>query len=53
MDQPANNRMAKLVQAEKQKMADSEKAEILQKPKKQSVLPKGNFFTTLYIFIRI
>ena len=31
--------MAKLFQAEKQKMADLDKAEILQKSKKQSLLP--------------
>ena len=43
--------MAKLFQAEKQKMADLDKAEILQKSKKQPLLPTGNFFITLYIFI--
>ena len=45
--------MAKLFEAEKQKMAELDKAEILQKSKKQSLLPTGNLFITLYIFIRI
>ena len=45
--------MAKLFQAEKQKMAELDKAEILQKSKKQLLLPTGNFFITLYIFTRI
>ena len=35
--------MAKLFQAEKQKMAELDEAEILQKSKKQSLLPTGNF----------
>ena len=43
MNQPTNNRMAKLFQAEKQKMAELDKAEILQKSKKQLLLPTGNF----------
>ena len=51
MDQPANNRMAKLFQTEKLKMAELDKAEILQKStttaRKQSLLPKGNLFITL------
>ena len=51
MDQPANNRMAKLFQTEKLKMAESDKAEILQKStttaRKQSLLPIGNLFITL------
>ena len=42
-NQPAHNRMAKLFQTEKQKMAESDKAEILQKSnttaRKQSLLP--------------
>ena len=45
------NRMAKLFQTEKFKMAESDKAEILQKStttaRKQSLLPKGNLFITL------
>ena len=45
--------MAKLFKAEKQKMAELDKAEILLKSKKQSVLPTGNLFITRYIFIRI
>ena len=53
MNQPTNNRMAKLFQAEKQKMAELDKAEILQKSKKQLLLPTGNFFITLNIFIGI
>ena len=41
--------MAKLFQAEKQKMADLDNAELLQKSKKQSSSPTGYFFTTLYL----
>jgi hypothetical protein len=43
--------MAKLFQAENQKMADLDNAENLQKSKKQLLLPTGNFSITLYIFI--
>ena len=53
INQPANNRMAKLFQAEKLKMAKLDKAEILQKSttaRKRSLLPICNFFITLYIF---
>ena len=56
-NQPAHNRMAKLFQTEKQKMAESDKAEILQKSnttaRKQSLLPIGNLIITLYIFAQI
>ena len=57
MDQPANNRMAKLFQTEKLKMAESDKAEIMQKTtttaRKQSLLPIGNLSSLFYIFARI
>ena len=53
MNQPTNNRIAKLFQAEKLKIAELDKAEFLQKSKKQSLLPTGNFFITLYIFDQI
>ena len=56
-NQPANNRMAKLFQTEKFKMAESDNAEILQKSnttaRKRSLLLIGNLFITLYIFARI
>jgi hypothetical protein len=45
--------MAKLFEAEKQKMAELDKAKFLLKSKKQSVIPTGYLFITLYIFFRI
>jgi len=47
MNQPTQNRMAKLFQTEKQKMANLDNAEVLQKSKKQSSSPTGYFFITL------